>query len=45
MPDKGNPYPLRKGFDVDDAEKPIYTIVDPLDEEKVPTSAFTDLYA
>ena len=43
--DKKNGYALRKGFDVEDAEKPIYAIADPMDEENVPTSAFTGLYA
>ena len=43
--DKKNGYALRKGFDVEDAEKPIYAIADPMVEENVPTSAFTGLYA
>lgn len=43
--DKKNGYALRKGFDVEDAEKPSYTIADPMDEEKVPASAFNGLYA
>ena len=43
--DKKNGYALREGFDVEDAEKPIYAIADPMDEENVPTSAFTGLYA
>jgi 5-methylcytosine-specific restriction protein B len=43
--DTENKHTLRKGFDVDDAEKSIYTIADPMDEQKVPTSAFTGLYA